>query len=193
MDRARRLVLAPLVLTTLASLGCGGDPPPEPASAREPLVREESPQEGPVLAEPEDSAGSTRAELEDTRVASSEASTAPTVAATTPEPARPLVRLTTLTDVAAEDGAGGQGPASRATAIDLDARRFPARALDPVLHIGALVLRHYEHPRVGVLRFVLAETAAPADGTTMFVQYGDDASSRVELGAFDRRAIVEAQ
>jgi len=101
--------------------------------------------------------------------------------------------LTRRNEGPAEDGAGGQGPASRAIAIDLDARRFPARALDPVLHVGTLVLRRYEHPRVGVLRFVLAENATPPDGTAMFVQYGDDAGSRVELGAFDHRAIVGAQ
>lgn len=186
MNRARRLVLAPLVLTTLAAVGCGGDPAPEPASATTPLASEHASR----LVEPEDRAGPTRAEAESIASAEADGRTAPPETSASPEPARPLVRLTALRDVLAEDGTGGQAPASRAIAIDLDARRFPARALDPVVHLGTQVLRRYEHPRVGVLRFVLADSAAPADGTPMFAQYEGDDASRVALGGFARGAIA---
>lgn len=187
MDRARRLVLAPLALTTLAAVGCGGDPPPEPASATTPLAGEH----GSIVVEPEDRAGATRAQSEGSASAETAGRTAPLPeGSTTPEAPRPLVRLTVLRDVLAEDGSGGQAVASRATAIDLDARRFPARALDPVVHLGTQILRRYEHPRVGVLRFVIADSAAPVDGTPMFAQYEGDDASRVALGPFDRSAVA---
>lgn len=84
---------------------------------------------------------------------------------------------------AAEDGLGATVAASAAVAVDLDAHRFPPRALDPVLEVGRLRFRHYTHPAPGVLRFIVADGAVLERGDELAVQYGDDVRSRVVLEA----------
>lgn len=79
-----------------------------------------------------------------------------------------------------EDGHGGLLDAADAIAIDLDSSHFPARALDPVLHVGERTFVHYEYVEPGFLRFVL-DASALAGGDVLFVQYGDDLRSRTEL------------
>lgn len=79
----------------------------------------------------------------------------------------------------AEDGHGTTVPAVRAVAFDLDARLAPVRSSDPVLHIGGLVLERYEHPRPGILRFILADRDAIPEGAAVTLQYGDDESTQV--------------
>lgn len=135
----------------------------------------------------EDEAGSTRAGREAPSVA---VEAAPSVASTESTEAgpsgelsapAPLLTLSRLEGtVEAEDGAGHRAPSDRAIAVDLDASRFPPRALDPVLHIGSLRFTHYRHPRIGVLRFVVAGAELLVPGSVVSVAYpGDEARTVV--------------
>lgn len=192
-----------LVVCALALTACGAETPPSHASdealaERHEVVVEEGDQAGADRGQREastgvTSAGVTSAGVTSAGVTSTGAETGST--ATTPAarvaPSQPLLALVRLADIEAEDGHGAR-ERTRGVAFDLDAHAFPPRALDPVLHVGTLALHHYEHPRVGTLRFVLAEDALPADGAPLFVQYGDDALSRTDLGALDRSTITEA-
>lgn len=158
-----RLVL-PLVLFLLSACG-----------AREDAVRE-------PLTEREDEAGTSRPAREALTAApgtvEATAGIDPT-AAEVPVPPLALTRLTGPSE--AEDGAGHASISETAVAIDLDARRFPARALDPVLFVGEMRFIHYHHPRIGTLRFVAAEHALLVDGAEVSVQYGDDVASRTVI------------
>lgn len=169
--------MGPLIALAFTLVGCGADTPPtETAALRG---------EGDVVVEPGDRAGASRVDL-----ARGET---PARAEQDDEAVTPLLTLTRLENVTAEDGHGTERPQATAIAFDLDARRFPPRASDPVLHVGQLALHRYTHPRIGVLRFVLAEDALPPDGTAVFAQYGEDAATRVELGVISRDAIGAAQ
>ncbi len=186
---ARKLALSALVLASLT--GCGGDPSRGPGAAAEPLTEPSEPARDDRVVEEEDSAGASRGQLEGSR-----ATIAPEPGTTVARPeeatvtARPLVTLTLVTDLEAEDGAGGVAHAAQALAFELDARSVPPRALDPVLHVGELRARRYAHPRPGVLRFVLATAALPTDGVAVFVQYGEDETTRRELGTLGRGALA---
>ena len=146
----------------------------------------------------EDEAGSTRAGREEASVetasvetanlerpgiasgateSASEPSSSPSGALTAPAPSLTLSRLEGTVD--AEDGAGHVAPSDRAIAVDLDASRFPPRALDPVLHIGSLRFTHYRHPRIGVLRFVVAGAELLVPGSEVFVAYPGDETRTV--------------
>jgi hypothetical protein len=130
--------------------------------------------------ERDDEAGTTRASREGASAAGGAGTTAiDPPAAEAPRPSMMLFRLTEPTE--AEDGAGHTATSERAVAIDLDASRFPPRALDPVLTVGTLRFVHYRHPRIGTLRFVAASHELLVDGAEVSIQYGDDASSRVVL------------
>jgi hypothetical protein len=141
----------------------------------------------------EDEAGSTRAGREEASVetpsaetrgiasgateSASEPSSSPSGALTAPAPSLTLSRLEGTVD--AEDGAGHVAPSDRAIAVDLDASRFPPRALDPVLHIGSLRFTHYGHPRIGVLRFVVAGAELLVPGSEVSVAYPGDETRTV--------------
>lgn len=191
MSRPRSLLALPaLGLSLLGPIGCGADTPPTASAAHA--------EQRDVVVEPEDQAGTDRAAIEESAIderaggatrGGASAATSPTTSVAAPTSPLTLVRLL---DVDAEDGHGTNARAARAIAFDLDAHLFPARALDPVLLIGDLTLRHYSHPRVGTLRFVLDETALPANGTSVAAQYGDDETSRVTLGVIDRAHVTEA-
>ena len=115
-------------------------------------------------------------------VASPTSPTAPTPTPTAPVAPTEERRLLTVTPIEiaeAEDGQGRVIAATNAIAFDLDARRFPPGGIDPVLHVGELDLRRYEHPRLGVLRFVCADRSLLTAGAPVFVQYGNDPSTRV--------------
>lgn len=155
-----------LVFLFFLSACAGGGAPPSSASA------------APSGSADGDEPGATRG--------SREAAHADEVAPSAPAgEARALFTVVRLGAVeAAEDGLGATIAASDAVAIDLDARRFPPRALDPVLEVGRdLRFRHYTHPAPGVLRFVVADGAVLERGEELAVQYGDDARSRVVLEA----------
>ncbi len=160
--RAHALLLSVL----LSAAACGGSEPP-PGSSSE-LEEGERP----------DEPGATRASREAALATGGEDRVAPSE----PAPAaleRPLVRAYPVEIAEGEDGRGNVVAAAQPIAVDLDARRFPPRALDPVLHVGELRFTRYSHPRPGVLRFVVADRALLPQGAEVAVQYGDDASSRV--------------
>jgi len=169
---------APLLAFTITFAACGAETPPTETAALE--------GEGDVVVEPNDRAGANRADL-----ARGEAPAASTDQ--DDEAVTPLLTLSRLERTTAEDGRGAERLAVTAIAFDLDARRFPPRASDPVLHVGQLALRRYTHPRIGVLRFVLVQDALPPDGTQVFAQYREDEDTRVELGVISRDAIGAAQ
>jgi hypothetical protein len=197
MSRPRSLLahaLPALGLSLLGPIGCGADTPPTSSAA--------TAEQRDVVVEPEDQAGTDRAASEQRTVEGAVVDdprgettggaitvTSPTTSAATPVASLTLVRLL---DVDAEDGRGTSARAARAIAFDLDAHLLPPRARDPVLLVGGLALRHYSHPRVGTLRFVLDEGALPADGTSVAAQYGEDDRSRVALGVIDRARVTEA-
>jgi hypothetical protein len=191
---------ASLALALAGLLGaCGADPARTSSSAGPgpagPSAEHPDDHAAEGVTEEGDLAGASRGELEAAGAPVAEETTGSTESRVPSEVAvtRPLLSLSYARDLEAEDGAGGRSLAPLAVAFDLDARRVPARALDPVLHVGARLLRRYEHPRVGVLRFVLAEGALPPDGVEVFVQYGDDETTRLPLGALSRASIAEAR
>lgn len=102
---------------------------------------------------------------------------------------RTPLSLHALVDVEAEDGAHHQVQAARAVAFDIDGRLVPARALDPVLHVGQQTLHAYRFPRPGIMRFVLDQAQLPEDGVEVFVQFGDDFEHRIALGTLDAREV----
>jgi hypothetical protein len=104
-------------------------------------------------------------------------------------PAKPMARRAVVTSVSvarvdaeqAEDGRGATVAAEAPVAIEIAAEAWPVRAIDPVLHVGDLVFRHYTFPRLNVLRYVAADRALLPAGAAAWIQYGDDTSSRVEV------------
>jgi hypothetical protein len=94
------------------------------------------------------------------------------------------LEVTAVDQAEGEDGHGQIVPARRAVALDVIADAWPGRALDPVLHVGqGLVFRRYGHPGPGVLRFVAADADALPAGAPVYLQWGDDDGSRVEVSA----------
>ncbi|MEM6292187.1 MAG: hypothetical protein AAGA54_13005 [Myxococcota bacterium] len=82
----------------------------------------------------------------------------------------------------AEDGRGHTVDASAPRGLVLHSPAgWPARALDPVLYIGSLHFHHYTHVDRTTLRFELDDVARLSEGDIVYVQYGDDAQSRVRL------------
>jgi hypothetical protein len=86
-----------------------------------------------------------------------------------------------------EDGSGRSRAADdpRALVLTSDAG-WPARALDPVLHIGRLHFHDYVHVDRETLRFVVDDVARLPVGEAVYVQYGDDARSRIRLGDLEK-------
>jgi hypothetical protein len=81
----------------------------------------------------------------------------------------------------AENGSGAMVDATAPVAIEITAEAWPARALDPVLHVGNLEFHHYTFPRMNVLQYIVADGALLPKDTAAWVQYGDDVASRVEV------------
>jgi hypothetical protein len=78
-----------------------------------------------------------------------------------------------------EDGRGGLVPARAPVALDLEADAWHGRAADPVLRVGPLVFRRYEHPAPGVLRFVAADRSALPAGAEVVLERGEGPAERV--------------
>ncbi len=136
---------------------------------------------GPSALAPDPREGTRRADVEAPVVL------APSAAAVD----RARVELHTLEPGLGEDGQGHSVQAPAPVAIDLDARTFPPRALDPVLTIGQLRFTHYTHPRPGVLRFVIADAALLAGGEEIRVHHaadGSDSQLVVTIGEAELRA-----
>ena len=83
-----------------------------------------------------------------------------------------------------EDGHGriGKADAPHALVLKSDAG-WPARAIDPVLHIGDLRFYDYEHVSRTTLRFVVDDVRRLGVGDAVFVQYGEETHSRIRLTA----------
>ena len=60
---------------------------------------------------------------------------------------------------------------------------FPGRALDPVLHVGDLHFHRYRYTDEGRLMFVVADVALLKAGAAVYVQYGDNEHSRIDITA----------
>lgn len=155
-------------LSSLLLVACGSDPHSATEAA----------QEAPSLVvEPGDELGTHHIEAQREQSAT-----------VTPTTRAPLV-LVALTHVDAEDGAHHTAPAARAVAFEIDGRLVPARALDPLLHVGQLTLHAYRFPRPGLMRFVLDHAQLPPDGAPVFVQFGDDFEGRIQLGNLDASGV----
>ncbi len=165
-----------LVGLSLAACGAGGSggSPAEPGPVAE-NARTAQSAETAQNAQTVDNAETAQAGRVDTRRADHEAAQ---VVVAAPPSTRPLVALRALGDGDAEDGAGHLVHGARCVAVDLDARAFPPRALDPVLLVGALRFVHYTHPSVGVLRFTLDDARRLPLGAAVSVQYGEDTRGR---------------
>lgn len=68
---------------------------------------------------------------------------------------------------------------------------FPARALDPVLHVGGMELRDYRYTDIEnkTLIFTAAEPEKLEDDVTVFLQYENDTRTRTDLPRFYRKMI----
>ena len=100
---------------------------------------------------------------------------------TTPPRESPVRRVEVhpIDAVEGEDGRGHVVPAVRPVAIDLHADAWGGRGLDPVLVVGELEFRHYDHPSPGLLRFVAADADALPAGRPVWLRYGDRERFRV--------------
>lgn len=149
-------------LSSLLLVACGGDPHSAVETSEETAT---------VVVEPGDELGThhTEAQREEATEAQREEATM------TPTQRAPLT-LSALTN--------------DAVAFDIDGRLVPARALDPVLHVGQLTLHAYRFPRPGLMRFELDDHAQlPPDGVPVYVQFGDDFEGRVQLGNLDASGV----
>ncbi len=107
---------------------------------------------------------------------------APAESASPAAPPRVALTIRAVDAPLAEDGRGGLVTARAPVALEL--RRedgWPGRALNPVLYVGELRFEHYEHVDPLVLRYVAADGAALPRDADAFVQWGDDAASRVDV------------
>ena len=76
--------------------------------------------------------------------------------------------------------------------FDLTAEeRWPIRGLDPVLHVGGVAVESYQFANAEntVLRFTCYDSSGIPDNAGMFMQYGDDQSTRTEFPNFRWNAI----
>lgn len=110
-------------------------------------------------------------------------STGPTGPSVRPSPTepRPLLRVHRVEVDEAEDGRGAMIATRQGLAFDVDGARFPARALDPVLHIGTMRFERYTYPSPGLLRFVAADPASLPRDEPIYVQYGDSDEARTVI------------
>jgi hypothetical protein len=164
---------APFLFASLLLFGCGADPQHAEESASAP------PENASVVIEAND-------ELDTQRT---EALAQETLTQESPVVTRGPLVLSALSNIDAEDGAHHTAPAGHAVAFDIDGRLVPARALDPVLHVGQLTLHAYRFPRPGIMRFVLDHARLPEDGVEVYVQFGDDFAQRVQLGTLDAHEV----
>ena len=91
------------------------------------------------------------------------------------DPMRPTVLSTRLVPVdvnEAEDGYGGRIQTLNPIAVEVEATRWPGRALDPVLVIGERQFYHYSHPGPGRIRYILADTRWASASAEWHIEYG---------------------
>jgi hypothetical protein len=100
----------------------------------------------------------------------------------------------TVRQASVPTGADGSALARPALAVEFvvtSADRFPARALDPVLHVGNLELRDYRYADISnnALIFTLFEPVSLPDNVPVYLQYGNDTRTRTDLPRFYRSMI----
>ena len=68
---------------------------------------------------------------------------------------------------------------------------FPARALDPVLHVGGMELRDYRYTDIEnkTLIFTAAEPEKLEDDVAVFLQYENDTRTRTDMPRFYRKML----
>jgi len=67
---------------------------------------------------------------------------------------------------------------------------IPVRALDPVLYIGEVRVREYRYEdRDRALIFTLTDPEKAKDGAAVYLQFGNDTSTRTELQSFRAAAV----
>jgi hypothetical protein len=100
------------------------------------------------------------------------------------------VKMTTAASPAAAEAA--KVPAVEFVVTSQD--RFPARALDPVLHVGNLEVRQYRYADISnkTLVFTLFELDKLNDDVPVYLQYGGDKRTRTDLPRF-YRSMLHAQ
>lgn len=90
--------------------------------------------------------------------------------------------ISPTTALIAEDGHGRRVTVlPQPRSLDVHAEGWAGRALDPVLHIGELHFHHYEHPAREVMRFTVDDVGRLAKGAEVWLQWGDDVSSRIVI------------
>lgn len=155
----------------LLGLGCAGD-----SSESSEGVAAEAAEGG--------ESGPTRAELEPVMPVMEEGNDPERNGELPAEEGEPTLSVVAAHEPWGNDGAGEWVRSENALRFDVHSPAgWPGRALDPVLHVGELQLTRYEHVTIQVLRFVLADRAVASEGAPVALQWGDDASSRIELGA----------
>jgi len=80
----------------------------------------------------------------------------------------------------AEDGRGNLIQPTDCVRLTARANTWPARALDPVLHIGQLRFHQYTYGEPGELIFFTDRALLPASSAAA-IHYGDDPNERYEL------------
>jgi hypothetical protein len=72
--------------------------------------------------------------------------------------------------------------------------RFPARALDPVLHVGKVEVRQYRYADISnkTLIFTLFESKELEDDAPVYLQYGNDKRTRTDLSPF-RMSMIKSE
>ena len=70
---------------------------------------------------------------------------------------------------------------------------FPARALDPVLHVGEVEVRDYRYVDMEnkTLIFTCPDPDKLEDGAPVYLQYENDVSTRTDMPAFRRSMVTE--
>lgn len=92
------------------------------------------------------------------------------------------LKLVAVSVAEAENGREVLVPATDPRGLELSGY-FPGRALDPVLHVGDLHFHRYRYTDTGRLMFVVADVGLLKAGAEVYVQYGDNPHSRIDITA----------
>lgn len=94
----------------------------------------------------------------------------------------PTLKVHKIAAPVAEDGNGHRVTApADPRALDLIAPSWPGRALDPVLHIGDLHFHQYRFESREIMRYVVDDAARLPAGAEVWLQWGNDESSRIVI------------
>jgi len=97
-----------------------------------------------------------------------------------PEVVAQTIHLADVDCDEAEDGQGNLIQPQDCVRLTARANTWPARALDPVLHLGQLHFHRYTYGEPGELIFFADRALLPASSPAA-IHYGDDPNARFEL------------